>query len=412
MGPEYQEASTFNQGYFIQDDFRLSNSVKVNVGLRYEVFSRAGRTVPTPACRNVGVFPSDTNNWAPRASLAWDPFGNGRDVIRARLRHLLQHDDAADLQQVPARQRPRRAQRQRDAGQPRRAGLHPRSGGADHRASTSSPTCASWLRSSRTSRSHEAFVTYDRELRREPALSVTYRNNRGRNLPVALRHEPDAGGHAAPTARRAGRTVNAAESRRSATSSSPTRSGTRTTTACVTVLTKRFSHGVSFQASYHWSNVEGRRSRTTSPGSGSSPRPRTRRTSAWTSGTGDFDMPHRFVLTGVIEPTSASLTGHAGAPAERLAVVAAHHRGEGLSVQRGHRSGRQRRHGLQRSPDWHRLQRASACPATTPSICGSRARFRLASDADAGADRRGLQSGEQLTPQGPTRSTGRRGTEA
>ena len=59
VGTEYQEASTVNQGYYIQDDVRLSNTLKVNVGLRYEVFSRADDS-PNAILPNVGVFPSDT----------------------------------------------------------------------------------------------------------------------------------------------------------------------------------------------------------------------------------------------------------------------------------------------------------------------------------------------------------------
>ena len=45
--------------------------------------SREPKDSPNPVLPGVGVFPSDTNNWAPRLSVAWDPFGNGRDVIRA-----------------------------------------------------------------------------------------------------------------------------------------------------------------------------------------------------------------------------------------------------------------------------------------------------------------------------------------
>ena len=51
IGAEYFEASTFNQGYFVQDDFRVSDRLKLNVGLRYEYFGRPGRRTRIRICR-------------------------------------------------------------------------------------------------------------------------------------------------------------------------------------------------------------------------------------------------------------------------------------------------------------------------------------------------------------------------
>src|SRR5262245_26707405 len=39
LGPEYFEPRTIRQGYFVQDDIRLSDRVKVNLRLRYELFT-------------------------------------------------------------------------------------------------------------------------------------------------------------------------------------------------------------------------------------------------------------------------------------------------------------------------------------------------------------------------------------
>jgi Carboxypeptidase regulatory-like domain/TonB-dependent Receptor Plug Domain len=79
---------------FMQDDFRLTPSLTLNMGLRYEVSSvplgffgatdalSLGALVPGPVQR-------DTNNWAPRIGAAWSPssknkiIGDGKSVFRA-----------------------------------------------------------------------------------------------------------------------------------------------------------------------------------------------------------------------------------------------------------------------------------------------------------------------------------------
>src|SRR5581483_11009533 len=86
-----------NQGYglFVQDDWRISRRLTVNVGIRYEL-----STVPKDADNLLGnfdpslglvqtgkqigsIYNGDHNNFAPRAGIAWDVFGTGRTVIRA-----------------------------------------------------------------------------------------------------------------------------------------------------------------------------------------------------------------------------------------------------------------------------------------------------------------------------------------
>jgi len=77
-------------GFFAQDSWRIKPNLTLNYGVRYDV-----ELVPTApplnglsaaAYRALGItnsIPQDNNNVAPRIGLAWDPWKNGKTVVRA-----------------------------------------------------------------------------------------------------------------------------------------------------------------------------------------------------------------------------------------------------------------------------------------------------------------------------------------
>ncbi|HEX9149992.1 MAG TPA: TonB-dependent receptor, partial [Thermoanaerobaculia bacterium] len=73
---------------FVEDEWRVTPAVTLNLGLRYDFQDIASGSVrnPDPQLAAAGLdtrnVPDDTNNWAPRLGIAWDVGRDGRTVVR------------------------------------------------------------------------------------------------------------------------------------------------------------------------------------------------------------------------------------------------------------------------------------------------------------------------------------------
>jgi hypothetical protein len=114
---------------YAQDDIRVTSRFTVSLGLRYQQFVpyhavynrtntyRAGQqstvvpnaplgmVFPGDAGISPGLVATDTNNFAPRVGLAWDPFGKGKLSIRAAY-GLFYEDFRSDIWTYPAVNQP------------------------------------------------------------------------------------------------------------------------------------------------------------------------------------------------------------------------------------------------------------------------------------------------------------------
>lgn len=84
FGPTTFDVSTTDLGFFVQDDWKATPQLTLNLGVRYDY-----EIIPGPyANLTNAAFPqtantfSDKNNFAPRLGFAWDPLGKGKTVVR------------------------------------------------------------------------------------------------------------------------------------------------------------------------------------------------------------------------------------------------------------------------------------------------------------------------------------------
>lgn len=68
---------------FVQDDWRISSSVTLKLGVRYQRQFWPEASYRVPGYANAYSFPSDGNNIAPRLAATWDVGAAGRTVLRA-----------------------------------------------------------------------------------------------------------------------------------------------------------------------------------------------------------------------------------------------------------------------------------------------------------------------------------------
>ncbi len=82
FGPTQFDFTTEDYTFFVQDDWRYTPRLTLNLGVRYEY-----ERLPKPFLGVVAVpqttkMPADKNNFGPRIGFAWDMSGNGKNSLR------------------------------------------------------------------------------------------------------------------------------------------------------------------------------------------------------------------------------------------------------------------------------------------------------------------------------------------
>ncbi|MGA8036063.1 MAG: TonB-dependent receptor [Candidatus Acidiferrales bacterium] len=102
LGQSVRHTYQNNQGLYVQDTYQLNSRLTFNLGLRWDYFGVVGEkdnlftniTALDPVAQTAtltqlgqpglgSLYKPDYKNFSPRLSVAWDPFGKGKTILRA-----------------------------------------------------------------------------------------------------------------------------------------------------------------------------------------------------------------------------------------------------------------------------------------------------------------------------------------
>ena len=194
FGPTAFEFATNDYSFFVQDDWRATPRLTVNLGLRYEYEQLPEPQIPNSLPNLSGQLigpeqtnrmPSDKNNFGPRFGLAYDLTGDGKTSIRggygiyygriinSTISNAITNTGVAEGQRSfnfnPA-----------NADSP----IFPNVVAAAPTGGTTTPNIVAFSPNMKNPLIHQADLILEREIGRNTAVSISYLFSRGRNLPT------------------------------------------------------------------------------------------------------------------------------------------------------------------------------------------------------------------------------------
>ncbi|MDQ3255942.1 MAG: TonB-dependent receptor, partial [Acidobacteriota bacterium] len=316
FGPTAFTFNTTDYNFFIQDDFRVSPRLTVNLGVRYEYEKMPEPQIPNSLVPQTNVFPADKNNFGPRFGFAYDLTGDGKTsvrggygiyygrIINSTISNAITNTGVSSgqlqFQFLPA-----------TAGSP----TYPNVVTAAPTGTTTRPDIIFFSRNMANPQIHQADLVLEREVARNTVASVSVLVSLGRRLPTFVDSNLDFPTQFTPFTV-VGGDLSGQTFRFPRFTSRPNASFARMTEirssikseyeALVLQLNRRLEKGLQFQINYTFSKATdtGQFSQTFTTGSV----PLNPFDYSTEKGRTGFDIPHRFVASVVWNPTFFSNT--------------------------------------------------------------------------------------------------------
>ncbi|MGH9800941.1 MAG: TonB-dependent receptor domain-containing protein, partial [Blastocatellia bacterium] len=321
LGEPFHNAKTFSSGYYIQDDWKITPKLTLNLGLRYELnlppteninkiasFDPTTNTIKVAGNKEAFIvngvlqlrdrpgignrlWETDKNNFAPRIGLAWRPFGGTKTVIRAGIGTFYNLQIVGNGITPLSRNSPFR---NRQTSGPFAATVRPLPNVAD--AFIGNPTIVPPGIDPffKTAYYNQWSFGVQRELAGNLGLEVTYLGSSGHKLPIGVNINQAIPGAGSVNSRRPYQGFG------SITGGYVSSVGNSNYHGMTVRIERRFASGLSFLSSYAFSKSIDDGSGI-STGSDSSGAAQNARNLGAERATSDFDVRHRWVLSYVYD---------------------------------------------------------------------------------------------------------------
>lgn len=310
FGPSAFQFTTTDFNFFFQDDWRASQRLTINMGLRYEYEKLPEPQIPNPLAPATARFPSDKNNFGPRFGFAYDVSGDGKSSVRGGFGIYYGRIINSTISNAITNTGVSVGQlqfsfRSDQAGAP----IYPNVLAAAPGGAAGRPDIIQFASNMANPQIYQADLVYEREVAKNTVASVSFLASFGRRLPTFVDTNLNF-----PTSSTTFRVVGGDLNGQLLTfprfTSRPNPNFSRITEirstvkseyeALVLQLNRRLEKGLQFQINYTYSRAKdtGQTSQTfTSPNVPLNPFDLSQET-----GLADFDIPHRFVASVVWNP--------------------------------------------------------------------------------------------------------------